>query len=112
MTDDSKKEEIEKVKAEIVDPDKIELLDSVKVAEDHPSLLPAPTKGSSVAGIDPLTAYLNEIRRYDGLTEEEERELAVKLKETGDANAAPALPVFVLTQLVLMRPQPMRRLSA
>ena len=88
MNDDSKKEEIEKVQAEIVDPDKIELLDSVKVAEDHPSLLPAPTKGSSVAGIDPLTAYLNEIRRYDGLTEEEERELAVKLKETGDANAA------------------------
>ncbi|MDP7556635.1 MAG: sigma-70 family RNA polymerase sigma factor, partial [Nitrospinaceae bacterium] len=88
MNDDSKQDDVEEIEAEVVDPDEIELLDPVKVAEDHPSLLPTVTNDTSVVRVDPLTAYLNEVRRYEGLTEEEERELAVKLMETGDANAA------------------------
>jgi RNA polymerase sigma-32 factor len=37
---------------------------------------------------DPLSAYVQETRRYPLLSREEEHELAVRLVETGDANAA------------------------
>lgn len=40
---------------------------------------------------DPLTRYMAEIRRYPLLTKEEEYELAVKYKETGDREAAQKL---------------------
>lgn len=40
---------------------------------------------------DPVTAYLAEIRRYPLLTKEQEQELAIRYRETGDSRAAEAL---------------------
>jgi len=47
--------------------------------------------GGSLARVDPLTRYLNEIGRHDLLTREEEHDLAVRYQETGDVEAAYAL---------------------
>ena len=88
MNDDSTHKDIENIEAEIVDPDETELIDQKKLGEDYSSLLPTVAKGTSVARIDPLTAYLNEIRRYEYLTEKEEQELAIQLHKTNDSNAA------------------------
>ena len=77
-----------KTEAEIVDSDEIEELDLKELDQEHSSLLPAVAQDSSVARIDPLTAYLNEIRQYENLTENEEHELAIKLQETNDSDAA------------------------
>tara|TARA_B100000686_G_scaffold309520_1_gene351498 strand:- start:3537 stop:4535 length:999 start_codon:yes stop_codon:yes gene_type:complete len=41
----------------------------------------------SLAPVDPLAAYLNEIRKYEELSENEERDLARLYNETGDASA-------------------------
>ena len=42
----------------------------------------------ALATIDPVTTYLAELRRYPLLTREEEQELAVRYRETGDHKAA------------------------
>ena len=77
-----------KTEAEIVDSDEIEELDLKELDQEHSSLLPAVAQDSSVARIDPLTAYLNEIRQYENLTENEEQELAIKLQKSNDSDAA------------------------
>ena len=68
--------------------------------EDAPSLVPevlghadgeAESADRALATVDPVAAYMAEIRRYPLLTREEERELAVRYRETGDATAAQAL---------------------
>ena len=46
-----------------------------------------PTK-RSLARVDPLQLYIDEIRRYPLLTREEEHELAVRYTKTGDVEAA------------------------
>jgi RNA polymerase sigma-32 factor len=46
------------------------------------------TGGRSLTRFDPLTQYMNEIRRYPLLSREEEHELAVKYAQTGDVNVA------------------------
>ena len=71
MNDDSTNHDIENIEAEIIDPK--------ESYQGHKSLLPTVAKGNSVARIDPLTAYLNEIRRYEYLTEKEAQELAIQL---------------------------------
>ena len=88
MNDNSIQNDAEKVEAEIVDSDEIKELDLKKIDQGDSSFLPAVTQDNSVARIDPLTAYLNEIRQYENLTENEEQELAIKLLETNDSNAA------------------------
>lgn len=47
-------------------------------------------KGLTTAN-DPITTYLAEIRRYPLLTKEQEQELAVRYRETGDPKAAEQL---------------------
>ncbi len=76
--------------------------DSDQEPEGRPSgrNLPVPRTSGSLARLDPLTAYLNEIRSYDDLTEEEEHELAVQYKETGDLKAAYRLATHNLTLVV------------
>ncbi len=59
----------------------------IQVDEDV-ELLPAVRQEKSLVPLDPLAAYLQEIRKYEGLTEDEERELALRYKETGDVAAA------------------------
>lgn len=47
--------------------------------------------GKALTTIDPVATYLAEIRRYPLLTREEERALAVRYREAGDAAAAERL---------------------
>lgn len=72
--------DIKTVDIEIVDDD-----------EDLSSHLPALVEERSLAASDPIAAYLNEIRKYPLLTKEQEYELAVRLRETGDPAAAEQL---------------------
>ena len=51
-------------------------------------MLPAVRQKGALAPPDPFSAYLQEVKKYPILTEEEEKELAIKLKETGDVDAA------------------------
>jgi RNA polymerase sigma-32 factor len=46
------------------------------------------SRGGSLARRDPLAAYMQETRRYPLLTPDEEHDLAVRLHEHGDTNAA------------------------
>jgi RNA polymerase sigma-32 factor len=75
--------------AELVDEDAPVDLD-LPVADDgedeHAPL--APVAPRSLARLDPLTAYINDIRRYPLLSREEEHELAVRYGKTGDLDAA------------------------
>ena len=80
MNDNSIQDDTDKIEAEI--------LETKELDQVHSSLLPAVTQDSSVAQVDILTAYLNEIRQYENLTENEEQELAIKLRETNDSDAA------------------------
>ncbi|UCD11301.1 MAG: sigma-70 family RNA polymerase sigma factor [Nitrospinaceae bacterium] len=52
------------------------------------SLVPAKSTEKSLAVLDPLSAYIQEIKRYEELTEEEEKQLAILLRNKGDLNAA------------------------
>ena len=88
MGDNSIQNNADKTEAGIVDSDEIEELDLKELDQEHSSLLPAVAQDSSVARIDPLTAYLNEIRQYENLTENEEHELAIKLQKSNDSDAA------------------------
>ena len=50
--------------------------------------LPAIRTKESLVPLDPFSAYLQEVRKYSVLTEEEEKELAIRYKETGDLDSA------------------------
>ena len=51
----------------------------------------APSKNKTLAFVDPVTQYMAEIRRYPLLTKEQEREIALKYRQTGDPNLAETL---------------------
>ena len=51
-------------------------------------LVPAVRPKESLVPLDPFSAYLQEIRKYPTLTEEEEKELAILYKNTGDLDSA------------------------
>ena len=51
-------------------------------------MAPAVRQKGTLAPPDPFSAYLQEVKKYPILTEEEEKELAIRLKETGDVDAA------------------------
>ena len=63
MNDNSMHDDVEQVEA-----DEIEVLDPSGNDGGRSSLLPAVAQDTGVARIDPLTAYLNEIRQYENLT--------------------------------------------
>jgi RNA polymerase sigma-32 factor len=52
------------------------------------ALVPAVPKPRSLARLDPLQLYIQDIRRYPLLTREEEHELAVSFAKSGDVEAA------------------------
>ena len=52
------------------------------------SLVPAVRQKGTLVPQDPFNAYLHEAKNYPILTEEEEKELAIRLQETGDVDAA------------------------
>jgi len=55
---------------------------------DPNRFLPVVKESESLVPLDPLTAYINEVRAYPELSEEEEHKLALHLKESGDVKAA------------------------
>jgi len=60
---------------------------SAKPGSDK-SMVPAVRTKRSLVPLDPFAAYLQEVRKYSVLTEEEEKELAIRYKETGDLESA------------------------
>tara|TARA_Y100001960_G_C14713923_1_gene848545 strand:+ start:683 stop:1606 length:924 start_codon:yes stop_codon:yes gene_type:complete len=50
--------------------------------------LPVVRTKESLVPLDPFSAYLQEVRKYSVLTEDEEKELAIRYKETGDLDSA------------------------
>ncbi|HEX6838984.1 MAG TPA: RNA polymerase factor sigma-32 [Polyangia bacterium] len=52
------------------------------------ALVPEPKAGHSLARLDPLQLYIQDIRRYPLLSRDEEHSLAKKFVETGDVEAA------------------------
>ena len=58
-----------------------------KPEQDKPMVPAVQTKGALVPR-DPFYAYLQEVRKYPALTEEEEKELAIRYKETDDLESA------------------------
>jgi len=94
MNDKYPKEEMEEIEDLDDSPESPEILDdSDEGPEEGPEeeaehVLPALRQDRSLVPLDPLAAYIQEIRKYENLTEEEERELAVKYREEGDLHAA------------------------
>nr|MBA3821377.1 sigma-70 family RNA polymerase sigma factor [Deltaproteobacteria bacterium] len=64
----------------------IDVGDEVEPTDDVE--IPVKSTGGSLARRDPMAAYMREARRYPLLTPAEEKELAVRLVEQGDSNAA------------------------
>jgi len=59
-----------------------------KITGKKKAMVPAVRQKGTLAPPDPFSAYLQEVKKYPILTEEEEKELAIRLKETGDVDAA------------------------
>ena len=59
-----------------------------KPEQDKPIVPAVRTAKGSLVPRDPFYAYLQEVRKYPALTEEEEKELAIRYKETGDLESA------------------------
>jgi RNA polymerase sigma-32 factor len=77
-----------------IDPDRdlLDELDDGALAAIEPEIVePAPSESKALATSDPVAAYLAELRRYPLLTREQERELAIRYRETGDPRAAEML---------------------
>ncbi len=64
------------------------------------SRLPAVRSKGSLVPLDPFNAYLQEVRKYPLLSAEEEKELAIRYKETGDLEAAYKLTTANLMQVI------------
>jgi RNA polymerase sigma-32 factor len=59
-----------------------------KIKSKKKSLVPAVQREERLVPLDPFAAYLQEAKKYPILSEEEEKELAIRLQETGDVDAA------------------------
>ena len=71
-----------------------------EIHEEGSRSLPVLRGSDSLAPLDPLAAYLNEIRQYAELSEEEEKGLMLHYQETGDTQAAYKLITSNLTLVV------------
>ena len=52
------------------------------------SLVPALRQEGRLVPLDPFAAYMQEVKKYPLLSEDDEKELAIRLKKTGDVDAA------------------------
>ena len=59
-----------------------------KITGKKKAMVPVVRQKPTLAPPAPFSAYLQEVKNYPILTEEEEKELAIRLKETGDVDAA------------------------
>jgi RNA polymerase sigma-32 factor len=71
-----------------------------KKVRENKNLLPVVRKEKLPERLDPLTAYIQEIRQYEGLSEEEEQALAIQFKDAGDLDAAYKLTTAHLMMVV------------
>ena len=69
----------------------VEDFPAVDVEFPPTEVAPPSNESKSLAVADPVTAYMAEIRKYPLLTPEQEKELAIRYRETGDAKAAEML---------------------
>jgi RNA polymerase sigma-32 factor len=65
--------------------------DEADFGEDSHFPVPKPIDTSLVPSGDPVARYMAEIARYPLMTREQEREIAIRYRETGDPKAAEAL---------------------
>jgi RNA polymerase sigma-32 factor len=88
-----KSDPVRPVSATVVTDDVDAPIDDIDVSFEEPLEVKSlvPTTESGIVSRDPLVTYLNEIRRYQLLTREQEFELAKKYYETKDPNAAQEL---------------------
>ena len=90
---------------EVLDPEVIED-DQLNIENDLPTINLQPASSAkennktSVAKLDPLTAYLNELKQYSEISRKEEHRLALKFRKDGDPKAAYALVTANLTLVV------------
>lgn len=96
--DPSELAEVEAALPALVEDDLDEGEPDNELIADHPAL--APEQAHSLVKSDPLTAYMNEIRRYPLLSREEEHRLAVQYAKTRDPNIARRLIVSNLRLVV------------
>jgi RNA polymerase sigma-32 factor len=79
-------------KIEVVEGADIDLASAVPIDveedDDAPAAREPATRGGSLAKRDPMAVYMRETRRYPLLTPEEEYDLATRLVEHGDTQAA------------------------
>ena len=59
-----------------------------KIKDKKKPLVPEMRKKGTIVPNDPFADYVKEAKKYPILTEEEEKELAIRLRETGDVDAA------------------------
>ncbi|VAX32152.1 RNA polymerase sigma factor RpoH [hydrothermal vent metagenome] len=71
-----------------------------KKVREKKNLLPVVRKEKPPERLDPLTAYIQEIRQYEGLSEEEEQALAIQFRDAGDLDAAYKLTTAHLMMVV------------
>lgn len=74
-----------------LDLDVPEALDDESTGVDIPQPGPYLADEKGIATADPVTRYMAELGRYPLLTKEQEREIAIQYRETGDTKAAEAL---------------------
>ena len=68
--------------------------------DQNESKLPAVRTKGSLVPLDPFTAYLQEVKKYPLLSADEEKELAIRYKETGDLESAYKLTTANLMQVI------------
>jgi RNA polymerase sigma-32 factor len=85
---------------EVIEDDQLDLETTLPTVNLQPATSAKASKKTSVAKLDPLTAYLNELKQYSEISRKEEHRLAVKFRKDGDPKAAYALVTANLTLVV------------
>ncbi len=98
MTDTPEKSEPEGIDPSVVTPEGLD--DTLVEAGTAPAPLPVAATGTEVTATDPLSRYFVEISRYALLSREEEKALAVRAHDHGDAGAAQQLALANLRLVV------------
>ncbi len=98
MTNAPEKPEPEGLKSAVVAPEGLD--NAVVEAGTAPLPLPVAETGTEVTATDPLSRYFVEISRYALLSREEEKALAVRAHDHGDAEAAQQLALANLRLVV------------
>jgi RNA polymerase sigma-32 factor len=85
---------------EVIEDDELDMASALPTINLQPASSAKASKKTSVARLDPLTAYLNELKQYSEISRKEEHRLAVKFRKDGDPKAAYALVTANLTLVV------------